>query len=626
MMKNSDIEKFLNQYINSKSHPGYGVLISGEWGVGKTHFLNKLINSIDTPKKILYISLYGMSKTSSIDDEFFKILHPILGSKATKFAGRMAKLALKATLKVDLDGDKKDDLNINLQIPSIDLNELNNLNNNLIVMFDDLERSNIEYHALLGYINHLVEHEEIKVIIAGNESVIFENYNQYKSIKEKTIGKTFTISADYESALDSFISNVYTLTARDLLQERKFIMLDIFKASEHHNLRFLKQFLIEFELLLLTLENHLNSKDFIDSLLRQYLIYCIEYKCGNLQQDDFEKIDSIPFISDNNDTKIDSIREKYKHIEDFKYILDAYTWKNIVTYGLIDELNIIKQINESVFFTSNERKMPTWRMLWESRLLNDDDFDFAIQGATEILKNKKSTEIGEILHIAGSFIRFIEANVIDITIDDLESIAKVAIKETINKATYDFDTNSYSCGDDFMNSWHGHYYTNHEHPKLKKLIVLASDSLENKKTTERESYATSLFLYLNDEPEKFIREIYFNPQATTTLNESPFLNYISAKDFISKLIDLPPKTRSKLAAALSKRYAHGSSFRKLTDEKDWLLALDEETKIKIANSKSATKLFLIDFASHTISNSISQLDRAIDEFTKIAADYQAIDN
>lgn len=626
MMKNSDIEKFLNQYINSKAHPGYGVLISGEWGVGKTHFLKTLINSISAPKKILYISLYGMSKTSSIDEEFFKLLHPVLGSKASKIAGRIAKVALKATLKVDFDGDNKDDLNINLQIPSIDFNELNNLNDNLIIIFDDLERSNIEYHTLLGYINHLVEHEEVKVIIAGNESVVFESYSQYKSIKEKTIGKTFTISADYGSALDTFISNASSLAVRDLLKERKSIMLDIFRASEHHNLRFLKQFLIEFELLLSSIPKYLDSHEFIDSLLKQYLIYCIEYKCGNLQQHDFIDIDSNPFTTKKEDTKIDTLRKKYYHLEDFKYILNATTWKNIVAYGLIDEPGIIKQVEESIFFTSSERKLPAWRMLWESRLLSDSDFNFAIDSAMNTLKDKTSIEIGEILHIAGSFIRLIEAGIIDTTINELESIVKTALKEIIDKASYDFDTNSYNCGEDFMNSWQGHYYTNHEHPTLINLAKFASDSFENKKSLERESHATSLFSYLDSEPEKFIREIYFNPNSITTLNESPFLNHISAKNFIDKLTSLQPKTRSRLAAALSKRYAHGSAFRKLTEERDWLIDLNKETMLKIANTTSATKLFLVEFSNNTIPNAVNQLDFAIAEISKIADEYQNIDN
>ncbi|WP_428072188.1 P-loop NTPase fold protein, partial [Citrobacter koseri] len=45
-MKNTDIENFLKQYIDANNHPGYGILISGEWGVGKTHFLKKIIESV----------------------------------------------------------------------------------------------------------------------------------------------------------------------------------------------------------------------------------------------------------------------------------------------------------------------------------------------------------------------------------------------------------------------------------------------------------------------------------------------------------------------------------------------------------------------------------------------------
>lgn len=612
-MKNADIELFLKQYIESNNHPGYGILISGEWGVGKTHFIKKIIESISGPKKAIYISLYGMSKTSQIDDEFFKLLHPILSSKISKFAGRIAKLAVKATLKVDLDGDKKDDISVDMQIPSVDLNTLVEMSKNVIIIIDDLERSNIEYSLLFGYINHLVEHEELKTIIAGHELVVKTKFDQYKLIKEKTIGRTFTITADYDSAIDTFLSSVSTLTVKKMFQQRKNMILDVFLSSKYNNLRFLKQFYIEFEVIILKLKKRIDAADFIDAFLKQYLIFCIEYKGGFIQYEDFNDMDSSPYDIEKKETKISQIRDKYKHIEDFKYILNSTSWRDIIIHGCIDEASIDQQVNDSSFFTSDERKMPIWRMLWESRLLSDEDFDFAVNQAKMILKNKTSTEVGEILHITASFFQFIEYNVVDIKPNELESLAKDAIKNAIETANYNFDSNSYSCGDDFERTWSGHYYTNYENPKIIDLALYATNLLNKKKSFEIKNIATDLFSRLNDESEKFTKELYFNSEATTSLNETPFLNYISPQHFIDKLIKLPPKNRSRVAAALTRRYAPGSAFRKLIAEKEWIVQLKEKTMERIKNLKGASKLFAIDFINRTLTNVETQLNSAQSE-------------
>ncbi|HGW5058203.1 TPA: P-loop NTPase fold protein [Citrobacter koseri] len=612
-MKNTDIENFLKQYIDANNHPGYGILISGEWGVGKTHFLKKIIESVNEPKKVIYVSLYGMSNTSQIDDDFFKLLHPILGSKISKFAGRMAKLAVKATLKIDLDNDNKEDATLDLQIPSINLSSLVEMNKNVVIVIDDLERSNIDYPILLGYINHLVEHEELKVIIAGHEPVVQSKFEQYRIIKEKTIGKTFNISADYNSAIETFLSSVSTFTVRNILKPRKIMILDVFLSSGFSNLRFLRQFFIEFEFVILKLKNKINSNEFVDAFLKQYLIFCIEHKSGFLQYEDFNDMDSNPYTLEEKETKIAHIRDKYKHLEEFKYILNAVSWRDIVIHGCMDEAHINQQVSESSFFISNERKMPIWRMLWESRLLNDEDFDYAIAQALLSLENCTITQIGEILHISASFIQFIDNDVIDMKFETLEILAKNAIEHAIKQATYSFDTNSHSCGNEFAMTWNGHYYTNYENSKVTSLVSFATETLERKVSFEREDIAINLFSRIDGTPDNFIKEIYSNPNSTTSFNEISFLNYIPPKEFMNKLINLQPKTRSRLAAALSRRYSSGSAYRKLTAEIEWLIQLNKIAQETIKTLKGAKKLFMIEFINNTLSNAIYQLKQAQEE-------------
>lgn len=121
---NSHIETYLDYYCRLSHAPGFAVLLKGQWGSGKTWFINKYRENLKARnQKCLYISLYGMTSSSEIEDAFFQQLHPILSSKGMAITGKIFKGLLKGTLKIDLNDDRRDDGTLNVQIPEINLPE-----------------------------------------------------------------------------------------------------------------------------------------------------------------------------------------------------------------------------------------------------------------------------------------------------------------------------------------------------------------------------------------------------------------------------------------------------------------------------------------------------------------------
>ena len=138
---NKHIEDYLDYYFDGNKNFEYAVLLNGAWGSGKTWFVKQYLGKKeDQGKKICYVSLNGISKTSLIDEAIFKSIHPILGSKGAKLASQILKGTLKATIKVDLDDDSKSDGSIAGGIPKIELPDYLKINDNFILVFDDLER------------------------------------------------------------------------------------------------------------------------------------------------------------------------------------------------------------------------------------------------------------------------------------------------------------------------------------------------------------------------------------------------------------------------------------------------------------------------------------------------------
>jgi hypothetical protein len=193
-LSDDEIICLIIEYINEDIY-NYAILLDGEWGSGKTNFVKtKLIPSIEKlpheienqkrksllyknvcnkrnskekrklTKSVIYISLYGLKDTEAISSMlFFKILEfslrinakilPIIGAGTKAIIDKYGLSALS---------DIK---------PANIFAEFANYKR-YIFIFDDLERCSIPINEVLGFINNLVEQNNIKVIIITNQSEI----------------------------------------------------------------------------------------------------------------------------------------------------------------------------------------------------------------------------------------------------------------------------------------------------------------------------------------------------------------------------------------------------------------------------------------------------------------------
>ena len=244
---NKHIEEYLDYYFDGKKKFEYAVLLNGAWGSGKTWFVKQYLEKKkDQGKKICYVSLNGITKTSLIDEAIFKSIHPILGSQGAKLAGQILKGTLKATIRVDLDGDSKSDGNISGGIPKIELPDYLKINDNFILVFDDLERCELKKEEVLGYINYFVEQDNIKTLIVSNEDEIKDN-DDYAIKKEKLIGATFSYTEDQNLAIKSIFEEVSNGELKELLIAKIDLITQTFNQVGYKNLRSFKQAVFDFE-------------------------------------------------------------------------------------------------------------------------------------------------------------------------------------------------------------------------------------------------------------------------------------------------------------------------------------------------------------------------------------------
>lgn len=290
--RNIAIAEFLNTYI-ANSDPRYAVLITGKWGSGKSHFVDKWLENInlfdkdekenDIFLKPIKISLYGKTEISQITEDIDQLLNPFIYSKLYKFGMNVFKLLGRFALKTDLDinGDGTKDATITGSIDSLSIfqSDDKNIKGVKFLIFDDLERCQIEMKRLLGYINYFVEKCNCHVLIMGDEThATEENKVQLTEFKEKTVGRQFEIVPEIENALDEFLTQ--DLPVVDWLTDKRDLLVKAFDASGTSNLRILRQAVYDFKMILQTLDKGLvkTDKAFLRGFVVTYFATCYGLK------------------------------------------------------------------------------------------------------------------------------------------------------------------------------------------------------------------------------------------------------------------------------------------------------------------------------------------------------------
>ncbi|EHW1570865.1 DEAD/DEAH box helicase family protein, partial [Escherichia coli] len=125
-MHNTYIKDYIEYYLSLKTEPQYAIMLKGAWGSGKTWFIERVLEEYKQKHsefKFLKVSLYGVNSIEQIEDEFYRQLHPILSNKALIFGANVLKNTLKATFKIDFNGDNKSDVDVNASVPTINLSD-----------------------------------------------------------------------------------------------------------------------------------------------------------------------------------------------------------------------------------------------------------------------------------------------------------------------------------------------------------------------------------------------------------------------------------------------------------------------------------------------------------------------
>ena len=199
-MTNDELNQYILHYLKADlTHRA--IMLTGAWGIGKSYYIqNALIPFLKKSKceyDCIAVSLYGLKSTAEISRSLY------WGIRAKRFLPNNEAMAAGKLIAKNLIGSLLNHCEISLCTTNYDLQTLYesiNLAKKLII-FEDIERSRIDILDFLGYVNSLVDQDQVKVLLVANESEILK-YDE-------------TEDPDIQDSVDGLLQGAETYTVKN---------------------------------------------------------------------------------------------------------------------------------------------------------------------------------------------------------------------------------------------------------------------------------------------------------------------------------------------------------------------------------------------------------------------------
>ena len=391
------------------------LLITGEWGVGKTYFFNNILSkeiqktSTKENENIKYtpirISLFGVTSINDIEKRIILEIYPLLKNKGLKIGKGLLNVILSSPIIKELTQQIPENiLNLHEDYKS---DIINSKTSRLIICFDDLERKSHTFpiSGLIGYINILTENNNLKIIIIGNTNNIEENFVE---IKEKLIGREIEYSIKIEEVYNT-LKQDFNPPYKTFLEKQKEFICSFF--HNYKNIRTLKFILTRYHDIYSQIEKIAPSIDYIhsnkDTVLKETLLFTIaisiEYKGGSITRNNKEEIDNIIRFSrkdierflnketshdqknNKEETILEKIKSNYYYQNNFSYYFYESIFDYIVGLNILDEDLLEKDIKKK-YKISEDNTIPECYITY-NRINSDEVFSMTNVSYKQLLTN-----------------------------------------------------------------------------------------------------------------------------------------------------------------------------------------------------------------------------------------------
>lgn len=581
------LEKYID-YYKKLDAPGYAVLVTGEWGSGKTYQVKHALDD----DEYYYVSLFGLKTAEDIHSS---VLAEIVLAKATEKKRNMGNwLAIQLSKGGKISKEViREIANNKMLSKAADIISRHIIKIDRVVIFDDLERSQLSVKEQLGVINTYVEHHGCCTIVIAHHNKLAE---EFIDTKEKVFGQTIEIFPQIEKAFDGFCSTITTKEGRSFVRNHRDVLIGVFKSSGAGSLRILKHVLEDLTRLHDSLDNlHLKHKEAMLDLVQLFAALNIEVRGGNLFEKDLKNrfnmrmnYSFVEYAAGNlNKKKRKKKRlliadEKYSSIDLENSLLQDVPLIEMLIKGLYDPDHIQDSLNNSPYFLKPDIA-PPWRIVSGFDKLEDEVVEAGIEKMQKQYDERKITSSGEMLHIFCLRMMLAEEGIIKDTIEEVVGGFKKYIDDLLAENRLPARELSYDWDEEFDTSYAGYSYwrqetNNKEFQEIWRHLIAAR---EQALVDTFPQVTKNLLEMMVKDPKAFFENVRATNNGENPYALIPILSHIPAKTFVKTWLQSQKKNWHWISNALKGRYEYRLQ-NDLKMETDWVLEvnklLQEEAK------------------------------------------------
>ncbi|MDP3317014.1 MAG: hypothetical protein Q8M47_13235 [Devosia sp.] len=575
---------YLNYYRGRQS-PGYAVLVTGDWGTGKTYQVRKAL-----PKdEAYYVSLFGLASNDEVIFAVFAAMFPSR-AKIHELAGRVTETTA--------------------EVPGLGALAVGGLASGIVgafvrrevktdkpIIFDDLERCGLNVKETLGIINLYVEQHKCAVIVIAHDEKLADGFSE---AKEKIFGQTLKVAPKTSDALTAYLSAISNEIYRGIIASNRDRVSTIFGESGVRSLRILRHVVDDLERLLSVVTDlHRENEHAMAAAISLFTAFDIEWRAGRLNARDLH--DRLARkqgyyrgqVSDHEAAPIRIAADRYSTVDLADTLLLDAALEEMFVFGRYTPATIRNSLDSSPFFVE-QKESPAWLRVISFDDLEDDVVSAALVEMRDQITKYEVTDSGELLHIISLEMMMANRAVSESTVEDVERWAlgyirelKEANKLPAEEAGGDPWYETYETGAYGHAFWVNDSYKANFVRVFEFLVKARSDVL----ASTFPLIAQQLLVELATAPEAFAEKLTSTRSGKNAYAYVPVLTGSLPSKFVEAWMVAPKKNWRQIFRTLTQRYKNNEE--RLAAEKDWLAEVRDDLGSRAEKATGLAKLRLL---------------------------------
>lgn len=569
----TQLTEYLDYYV-SLDRPGYAVLVTGAWGAGKTYQVKEVIGK----DLRWYVSLFGKSSVQEVNAAVLAAMDPTLTKmkEVVDGAGGAARdlgfgiggvisdvIGTVFRQKIDPDGG--------------------------VLVFDDLERSDIETKDLLGVINEYLEHHGCRVIVIAHDEKLAD---EFAGMKEKMFGQTIAVQPQTQAAADHFIDQIGKAEAKAFVTNFKREILAVFRDSGEHSLRILRHVIMDVGRLYEAIApEHRDHQQAMTEVAKLFSALNIETRSGRLPAGALRNRANATMahqmrrrFGGDEDAVVPAIvtaNERYMSVDLEDQLLTDETLTECLVHGRYDAGLIIEALAGSRFF-SDRRQLRPWQVVINFDQLSDEEVEAGINQLEQEFADRAVTDSGEMLHIFTLRMMLAENGARPGTIEQRADEAIEYIDDLLEAGRLPPRGSDWQWTREFERSHGrmGYWVSQVAAPHFQRIWDHLISSRAEAHKRGFSARADDVLNQVTMDGDQFICDF---SQADDTMGiyaTTPVLMLIPAEGFVDAWLGGHPSNWDKINIAMERRYHHGNLAGELAEESPWVVDMMAELEAR----------------------------------------------